>query len=190
MNKNPQKKFSLSIRISLLSIVTLASLAAKTTEVTANQSLFEPPRLTPAPTSVAGTDQPKLSLNGTWQFNPSPPDGFWKTPTPNDSGLSDIEVPAQWTMQGFAVEKNKAAGYLREFAVPDEWKNHRIKLRCDAVYSDAAVWINGRQAGQHIGGFTPFEFDVTELLTIGRKNTIALAVKNDSLADILARGTQ
>ena len=190
MNKNSQKKLSASIRTSLLSIIALASLAAKTAEVTANQNLFEPPRLTPAPTSVAGTDQPKLSLNGTWQFNPSPPDGFWKTPTPNDSGFSDIEVPAQWAMQGFEVEKAAAAAYWREFTVPPEWKSHRIKLRCDAVYSDTAVWINGRQAGQHTGGFTPFEFDVTELLTIGRKNTIALAVKNDSLADILASGTQ
>ena len=190
MNENPQKKISVSIRILLLSIIALASLAVKTAEVTANQSFFEPPRLTPVPTSAAGTDQPKLSLNGTWRFNPSPPDGFWKTPTANGSGFSDIEVPAQWAMQGFTVEKNKAAGYLREFTVPDDWKSHRVKLRCDAVYSDATVWINGLQAGKHIGGFTPFEFDVTELLTIGRKNTIALAVKNDSLADILASGTQ
>ncbi|MCJ7692746.1 MAG: hypothetical protein MUO22_04965, partial [Sedimentisphaerales bacterium] len=190
MNENPQKKISVSIRILLLSIIALASLAVKTAEVTANQSLFEPPRLTPVPTSAAGTDQPKLSLNGTWRFNPSPPDGFWKTPTANGSGFSDIEVPALWAMQGFTVEKNKAAGYLREFTVSDDWKSHRVKLRCDAVYSDATVWINGLQAGKHIGGFTPFEFDVTELLTIGRKNTIALAVKNDSLADILASGTQ
>ena len=190
MDEKPQEKISPSIRTSFLLIIALTFLTAKTAQTASNQDLLEPPRLTPAPTSVAGTDQPKMSLNGTWRFNPSPSDGFWKNTTANSSGFSDIEVPAMWAMQGFEVEKDKAAAYLREFVVPFEWKSHRVKLRCDAVYSDATVWINGQRAGQHIGGFTPFEFDITELLKADGKNTIALAVKNESLADILASGTQ
>ena len=54
------------------------------------------------------------------------------------------------------------------------------------MYSEATVWINGKEAGRHLGGFTPFELDVTDLVKPGEENLIALAVKNGSLADRLA----
>ena len=156
----------------------------------ADGNLAKLPRLTTRPT-VAGTlSENRIDLNGAWQFHPHPAQDFWKHNGTTASGWNPIEVPGEWTMQGFTVEKETAAGYLRRFQIPQQWSEYRIKLRCDAVYSLATVWINGRQAGQHEGGFTPFEFDVTELVHPGRKNTIALAVQNESLADILASGTQ
>jgi len=45
------------------------------------------------------------------------------------------------------------------------------------------VWINGREAGHHMGGFTPFELDVTGLARPGQPNTIAVAVKRESLTN-------
>ncbi len=82
------------------------------------------------------------------------------------------------------------AGYYLPFKVPDDWKQNRIILRCDAVYSEGKVFINQREVGEHEGGFTPFEFDVTDYLKPGEKNLIALLVKNETLADTLASGTQ
>ncbi|MCF7817511.1 MAG: hypothetical protein K9M54_06495 [Kiritimatiellales bacterium] len=146
-------------------------------------------RLTPRPASVAGVKAMQLDLNGTWKFNPAPPAEFWAAPTATVVDWKDIQVPGEWTMQGFKVEPNVAAGYRREFSVPQDWNGQRVKLRCDAVYSDAKVWINGQEAGSHIGGFTPFELDVTKFLKPGANNTIAVAVKNESLADTLASGT-
>ena len=150
----------------------------------------EMPRLTPRPTSVAGIEKLQVGLNGTWQFNTNPAEDFWSTDPQDNTNWTNIGVPGEWVMQGFTVEKNTAAGYRRQFAIPVEWKGQRIKLRCDAVYSDAKVWINGLEAGQHVGGFTPFELDVSDLVRFGRDNAIALAVKNESLADILATGSQ
>lgn len=146
-------------------------------------------RLTPRPAGVRGVKTTKLDLNGTWKFNPAPAANFWTT-TAGGGGWKDIQVPGEWTMQGFNVAKNTAAGYTREFAVPADWNGQRVKLRCDAVYSDAKVWINGQEAGAHLGGFTPFELDVTRFLKPGAGNTISLAVKNESLADSLACGSQ
>ena len=143
------------------------------------------PRLTPAPQTVAGVSDFRLSLDGEWQFNPAPADEFWKS-APTD--WKPIQVPGEWTMQGFIVASNVSAGYARKFTTPADWQGRRVKLRCDAIYSDAVLWINGREAGRHLGGFTPFEVDVTDLLAAGKENRITIAVKNESLADTLAGG--
>jgi hypothetical protein len=50
--------------------------------------------------------------------------------------------------------------------------------------------LNGRLLGTHEGGFTAFEHDVTVHCRPGRANTIAIAVQNESTADVLASGTQ
>jgi len=152
----------------------------------ANEDL---PRLSPRPQLVAGVKEPSLDLGGTWRFNPAPPEGFETRSMPTDgTRWSDIQVPGEWVMQGFTVEADKAAGYVRSFKVPQDWKGKRIKLRCDGVYSDGTVWINGKKAGKHLGGFTPFELDITELAKDG-ENVIVLSVVNESVADKLASGS-
>jgi len=148
------------------------------------------PRLTPCPTSVTGIGTLQVSLDGTWRFNTAPPEEFWKSGPSVGDGWSTIDVPGEWVMQNFTVAENTAAGYWREFMLPVDWEGQRVKLRCDAVYSDATVWVNGRLAGRHEGGFTPFELDVTDLIQLGKGNTVALAVKNESVCDALASGTQ
>lgn len=151
------------------------------------------PRLSPRPSAVAGTQTLDVELEGTWQFNPQPATNYWldgDLDSVESRGWVPIQVPGQWVMQGLHVEANAAAGYRRTFAVPGDWARKRVKLRCDGVYSDATVWINGKMAGHHEGGFTPFEFDVTELVNTVGDNRIDLTVVNESLADTLASGTK
>lgn len=40
----------------------------------------------------------------------------------------------------------------------------RVVLRFEAVMSVARVWLDGVLLGEHFGGYTPFEFDVTDYL--------------------------
>jgi hypothetical protein len=140
------------------------------------------PILTPPPEEVAGVKTPVAALGGTWRFAAAPSWAF-SAQDFDDRSWKPIEVPGEWAMQGFTVAKGTAAGYRRQFAVPADWAGQQIKLRFDAVYSDATVWINGREAGRHMGGFTPFELDVTALAHPGQPNTIALAVKQESLTN-------
>jgi len=152
---------------------------------------YAAPVLTPCPESVSGAPETRISLDGTWRFNPSPAEGFAASgAAKSGEGWSDIEVPGEWTMQGFSVAQEKDAGYFREFEAPAAWKGNRIKLRFDAVYSKAVVWVNGKEAGGHEGGFTPFELDVTDLVRPGAANTVALSVRNETLADGMASGSQ
>ncbi|NJL70738.1 MAG: hypothetical protein HC888_03560 [Candidatus Competibacteraceae bacterium] len=118
------------------------------------------PRLSPLPAEVE-------LLDGTWKFSPTPKSGFEGLTAVED--WSDIQVPGQWVMQGFHVEPDTAAGYFRTFEVAEDWKGKRIKLRFDAVYSDATVFVNGTKAGAHLGGFTAFELDITDQVHFGKR---------------------
>ena len=142
------------------------------------------PRYTPRPSLVAGTDTLAVDLDGTWNFNPEPAPGFWRK-IPEAEDWKPIRVPGEWAMQGFRVPPWAAAGYMRSFVVPKNWAGLRTKLRCDAAFSHSTVFINGRKAGEYVGGFTPFEMDVTDLVQPGRTNVIALALRSASTADLI-----
>ena len=58
-------------------------------------------------------------------------------------------------------------------------ENKRTILHFGAVDNDTKVWINGKLCGSHYGGYTPFEFDVTDLLNDG-ENTIVVMAKDDN----------
>ena len=144
-------------------------------------------RWTPQPESVNGLKSFKLDLGGDWSFSAQPETDFYKAKSVAD--WKSIEVPGEWVMQGFEVNPGTTAGYFRTFNLNPEWKSQRIKLKCEAVYSECKIWVNGKEAGSHLGGFTPFELDVTELVKNGN-NTIALSVKSESLADTLSSASQ
>ncbi len=152
---------------------------------------FDIPHLSPRPQQVAGVAQTTLDLGGTWHFSETMPPVFPPV-TPLDITVwKKIVVPGEWAMQGFVVKPGTPAAYVRTFEIPDDWQGKRVKLSCDAVYSDAIVWVNGKEAGRHSGGFTPFELDLTKLVKPGQgSNTIAISVLNESVADTLASGSQ
>lgn len=139
------------------------------------------PVYAPFPKTTTGTANPIMSLNGEWQFNPTPSKEF---PSKIGSGWKPIQVPSHWTMQGFTVEDGTHAGYIREFDLPADWGGKQVRLRFDSVFSDCIVYVNGEEVGKHLGTFTAFEFNVTELLKPG-KNSLELRVRNDSQADVL-----
>lgn len=146
---------------------------------------FTIPRLSPLPAKV---ENQKIPLAGKWLFNPSPEKEFWQKG--NVDNWKNIDVPGEWVMQGFEVESGKPVGYFRTFTVPAAWNGQRIKLRCNGIYSDSQIFINGRKAGSHLGGFTAFELDVTNLVETGKENKIAVSVISESLADSTSSGSQ
>ncbi|MFH2002680.1 MAG: sugar-binding domain-containing protein [Planctomycetota bacterium] len=149
---------------------------------------FTLPRLSPRPESIVDIATPIVDLQGTWSFCPDPGPDFFTAAQP-EACWEKIEVPGQWLQQGYRVDEAKAGGYFKTFELPCDWAGRRIKLRCDGVYSDAVVYVNGMETGHHMGGFSPFELDPTDQVKPG-VNSIALKVIAGSLADTLASGIQ
>ena len=152
-----------------------------------DKNKIEKIRWTPNPGKVNGLEKNVLDLNGKWDFSVHPEKDFFKTEAHKE--WSEIDVPGEWVMQGFEVEPATAAGYSHNFQIENKWEGYRIKLKCEAIYSECRIWINGNEVGSHMGGFTPFEFDVTEFVNSG-DNHIAISVKSESLADTLSSGSQ
>ncbi|MDB2622507.1 beta-glucuronidase [Flavobacteriales bacterium] len=95
----------------------------------------------------------------------------------NFSMQPTLEVPGSWTTQ---VEELKwyegTIWYQRNFDYTPK-DNSRVFLYFAAVNYESHVYVNGKKAGSHIGGFTPFNFDVTDLLVQG-ENFIVVKVDN------------
>jgi beta-galactosidase/beta-glucuronidase len=132
--------------------------------------------------SPAGSTQPnKLSLEGTWLFS----ENINASPC-----TKNIQVPGEWVMQGFTVDKEAYAGYQKNFILPENWEGKCLKLRFDAVYSESEIWLNDKKIASHLGGFTPFEIDVTQFVKWSGDNQLIVKVRSGSKADSLASASQ
>jgi beta-galactosidase len=67
--------------------------------------------------------------------------------------------------------------YRKQFQVPAQWKGRRLFLNFEGAFQKAEVWVNGQSVGQHAGGYTGFEFDVTRAVKTG-PNVVAVRVNN------------
>ncbi len=147
-----------------------------------------------APTRLPGVAQPEISLNettgdGTWRFLLDVPD-FRASGIPRPMAARQdfdfaawasrdwcpIRVPGEPAMQGFDIKANEEYYYRREVRVPDDWAGKRILLRFDGVYSNARVWVGARHVRNHVGGFTTWDCDLTDLVRPGETFTLTVGV--------------
>lgn len=72
--------------------------------------------------------------------------------------------------------------YSREVELTNGDLQSRLVLHFGAVDYFAAVYVNGKKACEHIGGYTAFEVDVSPFVNVG-KNIITVAVHDDVRED-------
>jgi hypothetical protein len=80
--------------------------------------------------------------------------------------------------------------YRRSFTVPDGWEGQRVLLHFGAVDYSCEVFVNGVSVGKHTGGYDPFSFDVTDKLTQGGAQDLALRVSDETDEKGYPRGKQ
>ena len=111
-----------------------------------------------------------------------------------DSGWNDIRVPLSWEMANYGkpvytnvgypfknnppnantglsqygvVDHNATGFYRRTINIPETWKDKRVFIHFDGVYSAAVVWVNGKYVGYSQDSNTDAEFDITGFVTTG-----------------------
>ncbi len=102
-----------------------------------------------------------INLNGTWDFavtDGERPAFFSETinvPYPPESSLSGINR---------RILPNNTMWYRRIFPMPAHSENEQVILHFGAVDQIAEVFVNDIPVGRHEGGYSPFSFNVTDLL--------------------------
>jgi len=156
-------------------------------EVTAPQNIFA---------------RESISLNGSWHYFADPQEqGYYdyrmnpvswgyflnaKPQRPSDlieydfDASPTMQIPGDWNTQDERLFMYEGTvWFCRKFKVDSiEFRDQeRTLLYFGAVNYEAIVFVNGKEVGRHIGGFTPFCFDVTDILREG-ENFVVVKVDN------------
>jgi beta-galactosidase/beta-glucuronidase len=111
------------------------------------------------------------NLNGLWSY----------AVTSNQAAIS---IPQQWlgsilvpfcpesTLSGIgrSIEPQETLWYRR--SLPPPVLGRRSILHFEAVDYDTTVYVNGTEVGRHVGGHTPFSFDITDRLQAGQNELV------------------
>jgi beta-galactosidase len=119
----------------------------------------------------------------------------------DDTQWMTLDLPHDWSVSKLPGEENQdqtgpfsksspgatATGYVmggtawyrKHFKLDKADAGKIVVLKFDGVYMESEVWVNGKPAGNHVYGYTPFWFDITALLNkTGKENVIAVKVNN------------
>ena len=124
----------------------------------------------------------------------SPGESEFQAKDYNDSNWDDIRVPLSWEMANYGkpvytnvgypfkndppnantgmsqygvTDHNATGFYRRTITIPETWKDKRVFVHFDGVYSAAVVWVNGKYVGYSQDSNTDAEFDITGFVTTG-----------------------
>ena len=162
----------------------------------------------PAPQNVYARQN--VSLNGDWNYfvdqqeqgyydyrmNPTQWGYFINAKPQRPSDLVEynfdacptMHIPGDWNTQDEQLFLYEGTVWLKQdFEVKSEElrvksEGKRFLLYFGAVNYESIVYVNGKKVGRHVGGFTPFCFDVTDLVREG-KNFVIVKVDNKRHAD-------
>lgn len=128
----------------------------------------------------AGTN---ISLNGEWTFALDPVkvgvQQQWFSPALTADRLDKVKVPHCFSVDPRYAFYTGKAWYFKKFKAPAVPNGYRSFLKFDAVFYKTRIWLNGKPIGEHEGGYTPFELDISDALA----NDNALAVEVDNSWD-------
>jgi beta-galactosidase len=99
-----------------------------------------------------------------------------------------VDLPHDWLIEETFVNDNllgsqpAATGYLptgigfyrKEFELPETDKGKKISIEFDGIFRNSTVWVNGHLMGNHQSGYTPSNYDLTDVLRFGKEGNVIL----------------
>jgi len=129
-----------------------------------------------------------ISLNGLWEYAITPKDSKpekWESsilvPYPVESALSGVKK---------RVSEKENLWYKRTFTIPDRWSKKSILLNFEASDWETTVWIDGKEAGKHRGGYDPFTIDITQYLADQKNHELQVCIWDPTDKGTQPRGKQ
>lgn len=134
-----------------------------------------------------------INLNGEWDFEIDNEcagiEGHFEN---RDSLNCKIIIPFCPESRLSGVENTdfmNAVWYRRDIDIPTEWFGKKILFHIDASDYETTVFVNGKKVGSHKGGYTPFCFDITDVLK-DSGNYVTVCAKDDTRSSKQISGKQ
>ncbi|MFO8055808.1 MAG: glycoside hydrolase family 2 TIM barrel-domain containing protein, partial [bacterium] len=133
------------------------------------------------------------NLNGKWEFafdgKEQGLDEDWQDKNALPKEIT-VPYPVESELSGIHnTSPPNVVWYKKRFNLEDDLQgNGRVLLHFGAVDYKARVWLNGRELGSHVGGYTPFTFDVSD--EVKPKDNVLTVRVYDSLDRMQVRGKQ
>lgn len=121
-----------------------------------------------------------IHLNRSWRYTPG-----WQV---GHNIFTEVNLPHTWNGDALAGKMDYYRGlgnYEKTIEIPEDWKGKCLYLRFKGVNSVANVFVNGKHALEHRGGYTAFVVDLTQRVNYGKKNTILVRVNNAIQLDVM-----
>ncbi|MDR7209857.1 beta-galactosidase GalA [Flavobacterium piscis] len=106
----------------------------------------------------------------------------------------NVNLPHDWVIEGTFVNDNTLGsqpggnGYLptgigvyrKEFEIPESDKGKKISIEFDGIFRSSTVWVNGHLLGTHLSGYTPSNYNLSDVLRYGNEGENVILVKVDA----------
>jgi beta-glucuronidase len=132
-----------------------------------------------------------VDLDGLWDFATAAQVGPQPWLARLGSGL-EAAVPASYNDLFVDPAIRDHVGwvwYQRSVRVPRGWADQRVVLRVDAATHAGRVYVEDRLVAEHVGGYTPFEADLTGIVEPGAAVRLTIGVSNELTNTTIPPGT-
>lgn len=117
-----------------------------------------------------------INLNGLWQYAILPKGSDQIPVSYAGQILVPYAVESSLSGVGKMVGENNVLWYNRSIDLPAKMMGGKLLLHFGAVDWSCRVYVNGKLAGAHAGGYDAFSFDLTSLVRKGVKQNISVQV--------------
>jgi len=106
----------------------------------------------------------------------------------------EVNLPHDWCVENPFVFDNSlgsqpaASGYIptgigfyrKQFTISENDKGKKISIEFDGIFRNSTVWVNGHLLGGHRSGYTPSNYDLTDVLRYGNEGENVILVRVDA----------
>lgn len=113
-------------------------------------------------------------------------------PALDDSGWQEVTLPHTWNSSDCTGRADSAPeyseGYYRGagcyrrkvFLSNAQYRGREVFIEFGGANTVTELYVNGKKAGRHEGGYSAFRFDITKYVRTGTENLFAVVVSNAS----------
>ena len=138
-------------------------------------------------TNLSESPREVTNINNCWKYAQGDYTGAEQVGY-DDGNWENIGIPHSFSIPYF-MAKDFYVGYgwyRKHLQLNEEDLTKKLFLEFDGVFQEAEVFVNGKLAGRHVGGYTGFSVDISDCAKAG-DNVVAVRVNNLWQPDVAPR---